>query len=169
MTFNRFGELTHNGRRHGRYSSILGAPFWSTRGQRYASSMRRVVLPFLLVLAAPLIARADSEPKLSAAYSKCIERAGAVEAKVLECIGEEFTIQDRRLNASYRALTAKLTTERRKQLQEVQRSWLKYSESNCDFYYDTDGGTAARMMSAECSVRARASRAQELEDLAKWQ
>ena len=136
---------------------------------RYASPMKRFVLPFLFVLVAPLVARAESEPKLSAAYSKCIERAGAVDPKVLECIGEEFTVQDRRLNVSYRALSAKLTPERRKQLQDVQRTWLKYSESNCDFYFDPNGGTTARMTSAECSVSARASRAQELEDLAKWQ
>jgi uncharacterized protein YecT (DUF1311 family) len=142
---------------------------WGVLQPRYASPMKRFVLPFLLVLAAPLVARAESEPKLSAAYSKCIERAGAVDPKVLECIGEEFTVQDRRLNASYRALSAKLTPERRKQWQDVQRAWLKYAESNCYFYYDPNGGTATRMISAECSVRARASRAQELEYLAMWQ
>jgi uncharacterized protein YecT (DUF1311 family) len=123
----------------------------------------------LTALVIPLAAGAGPEPRLSPAYSKCIEQAGAVDPRLLECIGEEFTVQDRRLNASYRGLMAKLTPERRKQLQDVQRAWLKYSESNCDFYYDPNGGTAARMMSAECSVRARASRAEELEDLAKWQ
>ena len=121
---------------------------WGFLQPRYASPMKRFVLAFLLVLAAPLVARTESEPKLSAAYSKCIVQAGAVDPKVLECIGEEFTVQDRRLNVSYRALSAKLTPERRMQLQDVQRAWLKYSESNCDFYYDPNGGTAARMMRA---------------------
>ena len=77
----------------------------------------------LITYSMPLLARADSDPKLSPAYSKCIARADAVEPKVLECISEEFTVQDRRLNASYRVLIAKLTPERRKQLQEAQRAW----------------------------------------------
>lgn len=135
--------------------------------QRYPSHMKFHVALVLIAFAIPLAVGA--EPRLSPAYSKCVEKAGAVDPRVLECIGDEFTVQDRRLNASYRGLIAKLTPERRKKLQDVQRAWLKYSEANCDFYYDPNGGTAARMMSAECSARARASRAEELEDLAKWQ
>jgi uncharacterized protein YecT (DUF1311 family) len=108
------------------------------------------------------------EPKLSAAFGKCITKAGAVDPAVLECIGNEHEVQDRRLNSSYKALMAKLDAPRKKQLQEAQRLWLKYVEANCDFYYDPNGGTSARMMSAQCSVDARAQRAGELEDLAKW-
>ena len=134
-----------------------------------ASRMKLHLAILLAVLAVPLVARADREPQLSPEYSMCIDRAGALDPKVLECIGQEFTVQDRRLNASYRALIAKLTPERRKQLQEIQRAWLKFSDSNCEFYYDPNGGTAARMIAAECSVRARASRAEELEDLERSQ
>lgn len=108
------------------------------------------------------------EVKLSAAFEKCIAKAGAVDPAVLECIGNEHEVQDRRLNSSYKALMAKIGAPRKKQLQESQRLWLKYVEANCDFYYDPNGGTSARMMSAQCSVDARAQRAGELEDLAKW-
>ena len=106
--------------------------------------------------------------KLSGAFDKCIAKAGAVDPAVLECIGNEHEVQDRRLNSSYKTLMAKLDVPRKKQLQEAQRLWLKYVEANCDFYYDPNGGTSARMMSAQCSVDARAQRAGELEDLAKW-
>lgn len=106
--------------------------------------------------------------KLSAAFDKCIAKAGAVDPAVLECIGNEHEVQDRRLNANYKALMAKLESPRKKQLQEAQRLWLKYVDANCDFYYDPNGGTSARMMSAQCSVNARAQRAIELGDLAKW-
>lgn len=114
-------------------------------------------------------AHAQGEPKLSPSYSTCIERAGAVDPAVDECMANELAVQDRRLNANYRARMAKLNPERRKQLQETQRLWLKYSEANCGFYYDPNGGSAARMMSNECSVKAKASRAQELQELAGWQ
>lgn len=106
--------------------------------------------------------------KLSGGFNKCIAQAGAVDPAVLECLGNENEVQDRKLNASYKSLMSKLDTPRKKQLQEAQRLWLKYVEANCDFYYDPNGGTSARMMSAQCSVDARAQRASELEDLAKW-
>lgn len=106
--------------------------------------------------------------KLSGAFDRCIAKAGAVDPAVLECIGSEHEVQDRRLNSSYKALMAKLDASRKKQLQEAQRLWLKYVEANCDFYYDPNGGTAARMMSAQCFVDFRARRADELEDMAKW-
>lgn len=106
--------------------------------------------------------------KLSPAFDKCITKAAAVDPAVLECIGNEHEVQDRRLNSNYKALMGKLDAPRKKQLQEAQRLWLKYVEANCDFYYDPNGGTSARMMSAQCSVEARAQRASELEDLAKW-
>jgi uncharacterized protein YecT (DUF1311 family) len=80
----------------------------------------------------------------------------------------ENALQDKRLNKAYKTLMGKLEPERRKQLQEAQRLWLRYTEMNCDFYYDPNGGTAARAASNECSVRARAVRARELEELAKW-
>ncbi|TFW17253.1 lysozyme inhibitor LprI family protein [Duganella callida] len=121
-----------------------------------------------LALFSPLSSAFAGGIKLSPAFDKCITKAGAVDPAVLECIGNEHEVQDRRLNSSYKALMAKLGASRKKQLQEAQRLWLKYVEANCDFYYDPNGGTSARMMSAQCSVDARAQRAGELEDLAKW-
>lgn len=121
-----------------------------------------------LVLFSPLSLASAGGAKLSPAFDKCITKAGAVDPAVLECIGNEHEVQDRRLNSSYKALMAKLDAPRKKQLQEAQRLWLKYVEANCDFYYDPDGGSSARMMSAQCSVDARAQRAGELENLAKW-
>ena len=52
----------------------------------------------------------------------------------------------------------------RKALQEVQRLWIKYTEANCNFYLDPDGGTAARLAASECPVLAKAARAKELEN-----
>lgn len=48
-------------------------------------------------------------------------------------------------------------------MQEAQRLWLKFTKANCDFYYDPDGGTAARLAANQCAVDARAGRAKELE------
>lgn len=97
-----------------------------------------------------------------------MERAAAVDPKMIECYGAEIALQDKRLNESYRKLLVKLEPDRKKLLVEVQRNWVRYTEANCDFYYDPNGGTAARMAANECSIRARSARARELEELAKW-
>ena len=101
-------------------------------------------------------------------YKQCIEKAGAVAPAVLECIGDENSRQDKQLNAAYRKLMTSLKGNRKKQLLETQRLWMKYTEANRSFYYDSDGGTSARMVSAECDATARILRAAELEELAKF-
>ena len=129
--------------------------------------MMRTITTFAVLMSIALLAHAGNDSGLSQSYSQCIAKAGGVDPEVSKCMSTEYTLQDRRLNASYKSLMAKLSEERKKQLQETQRLWLKYVEANCDFYYDPNGGTAARAMSSECAVKARAQRAQELEDLAK--
>lgn len=99
---------------------------------------------------------------------QCIDKAGAIDPAVLECISEEYARQDKRLNAAYRNLTATLKGERKRQLLEAQRLWGKYTEANCGFYYDPNGGTLAHMLAAECEVTARITRAAELEQLATY-
>jgi len=48
-------------------------------------------------------------------------------------------------------------------LQEAQRAWIKYRDTNCDFYYDPDGGTLARVNANSCMMTSTADRARELE------
>jgi uncharacterized protein YecT (DUF1311 family) len=122
------------------------------------------VVLFLLISTSALAA--DLPPRTKE-YSRCIEKAGSVDPAVLDCISGEYDRQDKRLNAAYRKLMGSLKGERKKQLLEAQRLWGKYTEANCTFYYDPDGGTMARMQAAECGVTARIERAAELEALAK--
>jgi uncharacterized protein YecT (DUF1311 family) len=119
----------------------------------------------VLFLSAVSTATASELTSRTKEYERCIAKAGAVDPAVLECIGDEHERQDKQLNTAYRKLMAKLTGERKKQLLEAQRLWGKYTEANCGFYYDADGGTMARMLSAECEVKARIVRAAELEEL----
>ncbi|QPI53185.1 DUF1311 domain-containing protein [Massilia antarctica] len=84
-----------------------------------------------------------------------------------ECMSAQYAVEDKRLNVAYRALLAPLQGARKNQLQEAQRLWLKYTEANCGFYADPDGGTSARLAAHECAVSARAARAAELEELVR--
>jgi uncharacterized protein YecT (DUF1311 family) len=129
--------------------------------------MKKLGFIILLMSAMSFADASDFAPRTKD-YDRCIEKAGAVDPAVLECISDEYSRQDKRLNSAYRKLMTSLKGERKKQLLEAQRLWGKYTEANCSFYYDPDGGTLARMMSAECDVTARILRAAELENLAKF-
>ena len=108
---------------------------------------------------------ADKDDTLSAQYSACMDKSGGVTVKMVDCMVAETKAQDVKLNASYkRALNAQ-TPERKKQLTEVQRQWLKYRDANCDFYADPDGGTMATLAVHSCYMSATAERAQELQQM----
>lgn len=100
---------------------------------------------------------------LTQQFSICIDRSNGVTAEMLDCIGAETKRQDVRLNKAYKDVMASLTPARKKQLQEVQRVWIKYRDVNCNFYADPDGETLAALSSHDCFMSATASRAQELE------
>ena len=102
---------------------------------------------------------------LTAEYAKCIEQSGGTDPGMLDCMGAEAQRQDKRLNDAYKKLMNELKPERRKELQEAQRLWIKYTEANCNFYLDPDGGTAAKLAASERPVLAKAARAKELENL----
>ncbi len=104
------------------------------------------------------------EVELSQQFSSCMDRSGGVTVEMLDCIGAETKRQDILLNQAYRDVMASLTPERKKQLQEAQRAWIRYRDANCDFYADPDGGTMATVSSNDCFMSTTASRAKELEN-----
>ena len=128
-------------------------------------TMKCMLIAFGLLLNAPALAAADSE--LSQTYSACLDKSKGVTSEMLDCISAEFTRQDDRLNENYKRLMSKLSGKRKEGLLEAQRAWIKFRDTNCNFYYDPDGGSAAHLASNECSLNATADRATELKNLTK--
>jgi uncharacterized protein YecT (DUF1311 family) len=93
-----------------------------------------VKYPLLLLMALFAMASAQAfgqeKDLLSAEYSKCIEQSGGTDPGMLDCMGTEDDRQDKRLNEAYKKLMDALKPERRKELQEAQRLWIKYTEAN---------------------------------------
>ena len=127
--------------------------------------MRLTVALVIAISVVGLPAYGQSKGDLTSEYSKCLDGAGGVDPAMVECIGAETVRQDRKLNDMYKKLMRELSPERQKQLLEAQRLWIKYTEANCSFYYDPEGGTAARLSANECAMDANASRAKELDSL----
>jgi uncharacterized protein YecT (DUF1311 family) len=116
----------------------------------------------LLLFSLSHTASAD-DAHLTRHYSSCMDKAGGITANMLDCMGAETKRQDARLNQAYKDVMARLSPERKKQLQEAQRAWIKYRNANCRFYADPDGGSIAMVNSNDCFMSATASRAKELE------
>ena len=84
---------------------------------------------------------------LTKQYSVCMDKSDGVTSNMIDCIVAETNRQDVRLNKVYKAFMAELSAERKKQLQTAQRAWITYRDANCNFYFDPDGGTIARVNS----------------------
>ena len=98
-------------------------------------------------------------------FSTCMDKSGGITLTMIECIVTENKLQDTRLNKAYKALSADLPPTRKAQLLEAQRAWIKFRDTNCNFYDDPDGGSLARVSANECVMRATTERARELEAL----
>lgn len=124
----------------------------------------------LIILSTAMILQATTaygkeDNLLSAKFSACMDKSEGVTVNMLDCIGDENKRQDDELNKAYKNVMKELTPIRQKELKEAQRLWIKYRDANCNFYADPDGGTLARVVSADCFMNATAQRARELKNL----
>ena len=105
------------------------------------------------------------ETKNSVDFSACMDKSGGVTSEMLDCISAETKRQDVRLNNAYKRAGARLSVQRKRQLLDAQRAWIKYRDANCTFYA-FEGGTLAAVISNSCFMSATTDRAQELEHIA---
>ena len=129
----------------------------------------KTLITIIALACLPFVTHAQAQQSqndgLSRQFTTCMDRSGGVTMDIIECISAEAQRQDDQLNQAYQALRADLSPERKKQLLEAQRAWIKFRDTNCDFYYDPDGGTLARVMANDCVMQMTAKRARELEGL----
>jgi uncharacterized protein YecT (DUF1311 family) len=98
------------------------------------------------------------------ALKKCMDGANTT-ADMVTCNIKETKVQDTRLNTAYTTALAAQEGNRRQQLQDVQRLWIKYRDANCQFIGSATGGTIDQVNGTGCVLDMTQARAQELEDL----
>lgn len=125
----------------------------------------RVPVRIIAVTLAILPPVAKAADPYSSPYHACMEAAEGVTLDTLNCMAAETKIQDARLNNAYQSLMNDIPDPRKNQLRGVQRDWIRYRKSKCEYLLDPDGGTLASVLSADCFLSATAERARELEDL----
>jgi uncharacterized protein YecT (DUF1311 family) len=85
--------------------------------------------------------------------------ARAADSVLIDCFRIEGTIWDALLNENYNRLLDDLDDQQRAKARAMQRAWVAYRDTTCDFYYDKIQGTMANMMIAACNARETARRA----------
>jgi uncharacterized protein YecT (DUF1311 family) len=122
-----------------------------------------VVLGLAIFWNTGLLAANDKD--MTTEYLTCARNSEGVTSKILDCISNELDQQDSRLNEAYKKLVSKLPKGRKRSLVEAQRAWIKFRKTNCAFYHDPNGGSAAHVEANECFLKATVDRAKELEKL----
>ena len=121
------------------------------------------ILIAILLLSSPLFATAEISSSYSKEHSECVKKSDGGDFSLIDCNTSEWIKQDKRLNTTYKKLLTQLKGKRKNDLKEAQKLWLKYTNANCTFYYDPDGGTLARLEASSCDLEATVLRANELE------
>ncbi|OLY76629.1 hypothetical protein AU074_17635 [Pseudomonas sp. ATCC PTA-122608] len=122
-----------------------------------------LLVPFAagaLLLAFCGTASADENPALK----KCMDGANTT-ADMVDCNAKETKVQDARLNTAYKAAMTAMEGNRKQQLQDVQRQWIKFRDANCGFIGSATGGTIDQVNGSGCVLDMTQTRAQELENL----
>ncbi len=83
--------------------------------------------------------------------------------EIVECQKGKLAVLDKRLYAAYeKALSMAQSKKQQEQLRVAQRAWLKFRDTDCD-YYELGEGTIARIEGGVCMLTLTQQRAEELE------
>jgi uncharacterized protein YecT (DUF1311 family) len=75
---------------------------------------------------------------------RCIKRSGgATKSLEVDCYRIENSIWDGLLNDNYRALLDTLDADQAAKAQAMQRAWMAYRDTTCEFYHDKIQGSMA--------------------------
>ncbi len=66
-------------------------------------------------------------------YTRCLADANGMTYAIQSCQAEEEQRQEVRLNAAYKRAQRRISSERGREMREVQRLWLRYREENARF------------------------------------
>ena len=89
----------------------------------------------------------------------CIEKNGS-NLGTADCYRIETAIWDAILNDNYKELMAALDDkEQAQKLKDMQRAWIAFRDTTCDFYWFKIRGSMSVPMTAACQLRETARRA----------
>lgn len=104
----------------------------------------------------------DKLDGIQASYTQCMQKSLATSAW-RDCTGAESAYQNKRLNAAYKALIAKLDPGHQTKLRSDERTWIRYRDALCTTNpYGLEQPESANL---GCTMQENAKRASYLESL----
>lgn len=117
--------------------------------------------PIILLLLATTFAaghaqaasKSPVEQRYRASYQMCLDSADTTQAMV-SCNETERTFQDEKLNQAYQMVMARLPANRKTELRQSERKWVKYRDATCgkELTGDFAGGSMTRVTYSGCLV-----------------
>jgi uncharacterized protein YecT (DUF1311 family) len=98
------------------------------------------------------------------AYDACVRETQGRVIDQGDCADAEFEYQDKRLNETYKAVTAHLSGESRQAAVDAQRAWLVFFAKDCAARAARFGSNKGPATESVCRMESTAYRAQQLED-----
>jgi uncharacterized protein YecT (DUF1311 family) len=109
-----------------------------------------------------LISNAFAGDEYSPTFNSCVKVSQGATDALSACYSAETKAQDSRLNSNYIKAMNVLASPQKQKLQDAQRLWLKFRNSDCGMYYSLTGGTMDLLNGADCELGATKKRADDL-------
>lgn len=109
--------------------------------------------------------QSEGESGMRASYQECLDKTGGVTPDIQDCISEEYTYQEQRLNDVYTRLLAVLDSQKVEELRNEQQQWIAKRDSDCE--PGDEPGQAQMLIANDCALEMTTSRVDELEKLLK--
>ena len=109
--------------------------------------------------------KSHAPPGITDEFYACVDRADSDANAAANCLTEERTRQDGRLNAKYKALLGKLSPKAKDELINAERAWLKFQEKNGELESSVYGSEAvANLQVTQNEIFRICERANALDD-----
>jgi uncharacterized protein YecT (DUF1311 family) len=106
------------------------------------------------------IAEAERQCLFHLVATPCINMpGGTANLTMADCYRIEGVVWDNLLNENYQSLLGTLDDDQAAKARVMQRAWIAYRDTTCQFYDDKIQGSMAVMMHAACATRETARRA----------
>lgn len=130
--------------------------------------MRRLTLAVVAAVCAAALPgqaadRAEIEARYSPTFQPCMD-ADPSTAGMVQCMAAENELQDKKLNARYRAVMAELNAEQQAKLKAAQRAWIAYRDAWCEAQYDNEWGSLSTIVANNCVMDMTIGRTIDLEN-----
>lgn len=126
------------------------------RGFGMPNNGAAILSVMILLVATASIGHAASkavEARYSPSLNECIDHAGYADFAMTDCYDAELSVQDGRLNQAYKMVMTRLSPQRKTELRNAERAWIKKRDLNCELHAAPEaGGTLYNVMLSSCLV-----------------